>query len=275
MHFYQYRQSLITGLFILTGYFYSNGQTIFNLEPEMPAPIAALAQQPGLKSWYDKTAKTWCSIYNDNKAVYIHLTIADLLQQKKIVENGIELWIDVKGRKKKNTGISFPLPATHPANDRTPPSNESTFPFPQTDNANPLEKTTIRQQLRSLVPLQREMRLTGFVEELNGIQNANHPSGLHVSLQFKQDTLIYLATIPFQALSRPVPFNTAITIGIIEKGMSRKGLEGNEMPDFGDPPGDGMMPPPGPPPGDVFSAGENAQQMWKDDIIWYRFTIRR
>lgn len=118
MQFFQFRQSLITGLFIVTGYFYSNGQTIFNLEPELPAPIAALAQQPGLKSWYNKTAKTWCCIYNDHNAVYIQLSITDLLQQKKVVENGIELWVDVKGKRKRNTGIIFPLSATYAAKDQ-------------------------------------------------------------------------------------------------------------------------------------------------------------
>lgn len=262
MHFYQYRQSLITGLLFMTGYFYSNGQTIINLEPEMPAPVAALAQQPGLKSWYNKTTRTWCSIYNDNKTVYIQLSITDLLQQKKVVENGIELWIDIKGKKKKNTGIIFPWAATLPTNDHPSSRNDNKFPGPPDDNAKAPEKTAIRQQLKSLASLQREMKLKGFVDELNGIQNANHPSGLHVSLQFKHDTLIYRAIIPLQTLGRPVSFNTNITIGIVEKGVLPA-------------PGDDMMPPPGPQPDEAFSPGDNAKQFLADDIIWYRFTLRR
>lgn len=219
MQFFQFRQSLITGLFILTGYFYSNGQTIFNLEPELPGPIAALAQQPGLKSWYNKTAKTWCCIYNDHNAVYIQLSITDLLQQKKVVDNGIELWVDVKGKRKRNTGIKFPLPA--------------------------------------------------------GTQNAKHPSGIHVSLAYDHDILIYQAIIPFQALGRPVSMNTDMKIGIVAKGLLPAGYIGIEMPDFGEQPIDGMMLPPGPPPGEAFSAEENGKHPRKDDIVWYRFTVRR
>jgi len=277
MHFYQFRKSLITGLFILTGYFSSSAQTIINLEPELPAPIATLAQQAGLKSWYDKTARTWCCMYNDNKAVYIQLSIADLLQQKKIVENGIELWIDVKGKKKRNTSITFPLPVTPPANHHAAPSSDMKFPFSPPDNEKPLDRTAIRQQLKALVSLQREMRLKGFVDELNGVQNAKHPSGLQVSLQFHHDTLIYLAAIPFQALSRPVSFTTPMTIGIVEKGMLAARFNGNGMPDLGEPPGDDMMPPPGPLPDEAFytEGNANAQQLWKDDMIWYRFTVKR
>ncbi len=219
MQIFQFRQSLITGLFILTGYFYSNGQTVFNLEPELPAPIAALAQQPGLKSWYNKTAKTWCCIYNDHNAVYIQLSITDLLQQKKVVENGIELWVDVKGKRKKNTSIKFPLPG--------------------------------------------------------GTKNVQHPSGLHVTLAYDHDTLIYQAIIPFQALGRPVSINADMNIGIVAKGMLPAGFVGMEMPDLDEPPGDGMMLPQGPPPGEVFSVEENAKQFRKDDIVWYRFTVRR
>jgi hypothetical protein len=275
MQIFQFRQTLITGLFILTGYFYSNGQTIINLEPELPDPIAALAQQPGLKSWYNKTAKTWCCIYNDHNAVYIQLSITDLLQQKKVVENGIELWIDVKGKKKRNTGIIFPLPETKTANNFTTHANESAFSFPPNESARPLAKTATRQQLKSLVSLQREMKLKGFMDELNGTQNAKHPSGLQVSLQYDHDTLIYQATIPFQALDRPVSFNTPMNIGIAAKGMLPAGFVGSDMPDFGEPPGDGMMPPPGPPSGEAFSAAENEKQFRKDDITWYRFTVRR
>jgi hypothetical protein len=275
MQIFQFRQSLITGLFILTGYFYSNGQTVFNLEPELPAPIAALAQQPGLKSWYNKTAKTWCCIYNDHNAVYIQLSTTDLLQQKKVVENGIELWIDVKGKRKRNTGIIFPLPAAHATNDHANHPNERQFPFPPTENASPLEKAAMRQQLKSLVSLQREMKLKGFMDELNGTQNAKHPSGLHVSLAYDHDTLIYQATIPFQALGRPVSINADMNIGIVAKGMLPAGFVGMEMPDLDEPPGDGMMLPQGPPPGEVFSAEGNAKQFRKDDIVWYRFTVRR
>ncbi|HEX6432306.1 MAG TPA: hypothetical protein VF008_31655 [Niastella sp.] len=270
MQIFQFRQTLITGLFILTGYFYSNGQTIINLEPELPDPIAALAQQPGLKSWYNKTAKTWCCIYNDRNAVYIQLSITDLLQQKKVVENGIELWIDVKGKKKRNTGIIFPLPE-HTASNYTTHQNESGFPFPTTESARPLAKTATRQQLRSLVSGQTEMKLKGFMNELNGTQNAKHPSGLQVSLQYDHDTLIYQATIPFQALDRPVSFNSAMNIGIVAKGMLPAGFVGIDMPDLGEQPGDGMMPPPG----EAFSAAENTKQFRKDDITWYRFTVRR
>ena len=59
--------------------------------------------------------------------------------------------------------------------------------------------------------------------------------------------------------------NAPLSIGIIGKDMLPAGAEGNGMPDFGEPSGKGMMPPPGKPPGE-----EDITQLWKDDVIWYR-----
>lgn len=272
MHFYQLRRSILTGLFISTGYLFSNAQAVINLEPEIPAPVAALSQQPGLKSWYDKPSKTLCCMYNDQKAVYIQLAITDLLQQKKVIENGIELWIDSKGKKKKHTGLLFPLPASQPAAGHFPAPDDDQVFTPPTPSNRPNEKA-IRQQLKVQAMQQHEMKVIGFIDELNGTQNAKHSSGLQASLQFNNDTLIYQAVIPFQAMAKPVPNNTALTIGIIAKGMLPGNFGGNGMPDFDGPP-DGMMPPPGPPPGEGEDDEAPIQQLWKDDLIWYRYVVR-
>lgn len=272
MHFYQLRRSILTTLFISGSYLYSSAQAVINLEPEMPAPVAALSKQPGLKSWYDKTSKMLCCMYNDQKAVYIQLAITDLLQQKKVIENGIELWIDSKGKKKKHTGLLFPLPASQPAAGHMPTPNESMPAFtPPTENIHPNDKE-IRQQLIAQAMQQREMKVIGFNDELNGTQNAKHPSGLQASLQFNHDTLIYEAIIPFHTLAKPVSNNTTLTIGIIAKGMLPGNSGGNGMPEFDGPP-DEMMPPPGPPPGEA-PDDEVRVQLWKDDLIWYRYVVR-
>jgi len=277
------RQLVATGLLLFAGYSYSIAQNVINLEPELPATIANTQQGPG-KTWYDKTSSTWCTVTNNNQAVTVQLVITDCWQQKKIIDNGLEIWIDAKGKKKKSTGIAFPMAPTppsannkQPANNNQSPANNHPVAFePEAQHSN--DQQAMRKQLQNKVSQQREMQLTGFIDELNGIQNCNHASGLQVSLQFVHDTLIYQATIPFQTFAKPPGFNVPISIGIIEKGIQLQGPGSNGMPDF-DGPSDGaggMMPPPGPPPG-MDEQGEEedgARQFWQDDEVWYKFVVK-
>lgn len=235
--------------------------------------LVATAQQNSGKEWYDAVSKTWYNIHNDNKAVYIQLTLTDPLQQKKIIENGVEIWVDAKGKRKKNMGVAFPLTTTSPAGMQQPPAAPQQ---PQGDKQSPNE--SLKERIGQL----REMKVTGFASDLNGVQNSNHPSGLQTSLQFSNDTLVYLAVIPFQTMGRPVGFNTPISIGIVQKGrLSQMQGPGGGMPDFGGEPGggDGMAPPPGPPPGGMGGPDDdeddsNRRQLWEDNEVWYRFVLK-
>lgn len=271
------RQLVATSLLLFAGYSYSIAQNVINLEPELPATIANNQQGPG-KTWYDKTSKTWCTVTNNNQAVMVQLVITDYWQQKKIIDNGLEIWIDAKGKKKKSTGIAFPMAPTPPsANNNQPPANNHPVAFEPGDQHAGADQQAMRKQLQNKISQQREMQLTGFTDELNGIQNCNHTSGLQVSLQFVHDTLVYQATIPFQTFAKPPGFNTPVSIGIIEKGIQLQGPGGNGTPDFDGPPdGGGMMPPPGPPPGmdEQGNEEDGARQLWQDDEVWYKFTLK-
>lgn len=267
------RQLMATGLLLFTGYCYSFAQKVMNLEPEVPATIA-LSQQDHGKVWYDNNSKTWCSIHNNDKALYIQLVIADPLQQQKVIENGIEIWIDAKGKKKKSTGIAFPLPAKPSAAGSNQPSfDQRTAPPAPTPSTG---KQAPTQLLKSRLSMQREMQLTGFLNELNGVQNCDHPSGLHVSMQFDNDTLVYQAVIPFQTMTKPIGFNTPVSIGIIQKGRLLQ--PSGDMPGFGEPGEEGMMPPPGPPPGmdaPDEDDDDHMRQLWEDNIVWYKVVCRK
>ncbi|HSC39125.1 MAG TPA: hypothetical protein VLD19_14685 [Chitinophagaceae bacterium] len=70
----------------------------------------APAAPPPIKMRYDEDAKTGYSVSNSDRLLKVRLWIADPLQQAKIMENGLELWIDTKGKKNKITGILYPLP---------------------------------------------------------------------------------------------------------------------------------------------------------------------
>lgn len=58
---------------------------------------------------YDQKSKFYYLLANDNNSLYIKAVIADELLQKKIVAFGNTIWIDKNGKRKRKTGIQFPL----------------------------------------------------------------------------------------------------------------------------------------------------------------------
>lgn len=225
-----------------------------------------------VKKNYDEDARVWYAVYNLGGILHVYLAVVDPTEQRKILNSGMELWIDTKGKKNKTTGIAFPI-NTHTADERPAqgpppgfngpggPGGFDNQRGPDTNNIKALEKTIAQQ---------REMKLTGFKPELNGLQNVMHPSGIQVSLYFIKDTLVYDAQLPLNTLTDPPSLNSHISIGFIAKGMAMPDFGGGQMP----PPdggggGDGMPPPGGPPPG----GGEDRMRLFQDDIIWYKFSL--
>ena len=176
---------------------------------------------PGVKIQYDEYAKSWYSIYSNGGAIHVYLAVADTLQQRKITANGIELWIDTKGRKRKKTGILFPYAG----------------------------KT--------------EMKLVGFTDELNGIQNSIHASGLRLTIHLNDlGVLIYEAQVPLAVFSKPPAMNTRINIGIAEKGMPLPNFDMHEMPPQSAIPAD--EPP---------TMADMDIHLFEDTTIWHKFTL--
>jgi hypothetical protein len=220
-----------------------------------------------VKKNYDGDSKSWYAVYNTGSVIHVYLAVTDPLQQRKIVTNGMEIWIDTKGKKNKKTGIFFPF-NTHQANERpmqgSPPGFNGPGGF---DNHNGPDTNNV-QMLTKSIAQKREMKLIGFKEDLNGVQNINHPSGISVSLYFIKDTLVYDAQLPVNTLSEPLLVNSRISVCLIEKGMAMSDFDGGQLPPDGG--GDGMMPPPGgPPPG-----GEDGMRLFQDNTIWYKFSLQ-
>jgi len=68
-----------------------------------------LGEWPADKLTTDKTTNTRYAIDNDNKMLYLAITISDKSLQQRVMQKGMSLFIDVKGKKKVNRGVQFPL----------------------------------------------------------------------------------------------------------------------------------------------------------------------
>jgi len=68
-----------------------------------------LAEWPADKLTTDKTTNTRYAVDNDNQVLYLAITISDKSLQQRVMQKGMSLFIDVKGKKKVNRGVQFPL----------------------------------------------------------------------------------------------------------------------------------------------------------------------
>lgn len=223
--------------------------------------------QAEIKKQYDEDALTWYAVYNDSNAIYVHITITDSLQKRKVLQNGMELWIDGKGKKNKITGIMFPLS-----------TRANTYPGGGDRNAAggpPLFSKNADSDIQRLIISKTEAELKGFTGVPDGKQNINQLTRTTISLHILHDTLVYDAVIPFSTFAYQ-PSKSAVSVGIIEKGIQLPGFGdmGGGPPDGdmgGPPPGDGggMMPPPGDvPPGEI-----DMRRLYETNSIWYKLKL--
>lgn len=216
---------------------------------------------------YDNTTKFIYAVSNDATAIYIAIKAADRAQQMKIVQGGMEIWLDDKAKKKKSIGVKFPLGG----GDMAMPAARNT------GNAPDPNERRLQMKLKML-----KMELTGFKEDINGLHD------IYSNVQVKpvidwddQDNMIYEVAIPFAALDETAGANlNTISIGIFIKGV-RMEQGGGGMPGGGRPAGGGPPPGGGGPPGGMRGGGggmpdrSEMENMSKDNSFWTKYTIAK
>ncbi len=214
------------------------------------------------KRIYNEAARSWYGVYYSSDTLYICITVTDQLQQRKLVMNGLEVWIDPKGKRNKKTGILYPFRAVSHQEERLPEGKTPSLAGGDTLQGISDQLPSLEKQLAQ----QHEMRLTGLKEELNGVQNNFHPSGIRMSFSFVKDTLLCQAQLPINTLIEHPDLYSRWSVGLIEKGSPMTFFGGDPLPPAGT--GDGMMPPPGPLP-----PGEDGMRIFEDNAIWFRLPL--
>lgn len=74
-------------------------------------------------SYYDPDTKIRYDIYNSDSVLFIRFDVSDQLTMHKIFTRGLEVYIDSTGKRKTNTGISYPVPGAFMEKSVIPPSN--------------------------------------------------------------------------------------------------------------------------------------------------------
>lgn len=247
-----------------------------------PEQVSTAAQKPYIKQQYDEDAFTWYGVTSDDKNIYVHLAVKDSVQKRKLLQNGMELWVDSKGKKNKVTGIMFPLGEKVNMYPGGGNRNAAGGP-PPSFSANAGNGKNADSILQQLISKQKDAELKGFAGDINGRQPLEKLQGFTIALGVQHDTLMYDAAIPFSSLAQAADKGT-VSIGIFEKGIEMPGFDGGgpggdgDGPGGGGPPGGGGGPPPGGggfgPPGDgPPGGGIDFKRLFQTNVIWYKLKL--
>lgn len=240
-----------------------------------PEQVGTGGGEVNFKPKYDEDAFTWYGAYTKDNNLYIRITIQDSLQKRKVLQNGMEVWIDVKGRKNKETGIMFPL--GEKANIYPGGGNRNAAGGPPpflnfSEKGSKNEDSAIRQ----LVSTKKDVVLKGFAGGGSDTQNIAALTGTRVILAIAHDTLVYDAVVPFASLKRQPAANSTVSIGIVEKGVDLPGFGGpmdggpgsDDIGGGGPPPGGGMMPP-----GEDNDGGFDFKRLFQINVTWVKVKL--
>lgn len=214
-------------------------------------------------SQYDKDSKTFYAVANDEQSLHFIMRITEPTQQMKILQAGMDVYIDLGGKKSKLVGIKYPLKSeatTEPSamggrNGTTPDRNKMVL---------------------KIINEKNQLELTGFKNNLNGKQELINATVIKPTIGFEEgNIMIYELTIPFTAFAMPVSYGSTVNIGVFFNGIEMPAMGNGSMPSGGSP-GGGMRPSGGGMPGGGMSRGGSApdmSQMTRTTSFWYKFIL--
>ena len=170
----------------------ANAQTKHNLLP----PPANVAIDGSLADWgdslrYRNTEKNISYTFaNDKENLYAVIRIDDRLEQARVLNAGITLSIDTRGKKKESFGITFPL--------RYPGSPAATF-IDHLDNGGDVTKQERDELMRERITTLRSIRMTGFKDIENEMITTSNTYGIKAAINYDaKGNLVYEAAIPLK-----------------------------------------------------------------------------
>lgn len=163
---------------------------------ESTTPASAVTIDAHIEDWNDVVRKVddeafSMGVLNDDEYLYVALYFTDQQSTSQIMRNGLILWLDHEGGKKKNIGIRFPLGMA--AGDR-----------PQGQRPNATGRAAGDPSLNPEIMSERLARQTSEVEILlDGDEHGNRFQiesvlGLDVKASVEYGALIYEMRIPLQ-----------------------------------------------------------------------------
>ncbi len=141
--------------------------------------------------YYDDKSKLNFSISNDGTNLYFCIRATETETQKGIIRNGLQIFIDTTGGKRKEMGIQFPViqrrgEGKDASDEKEPLQDPSTAAF------------GLHKQYSTA---SKQMKITGFPGGINGTADMPNLYGINAYLNWDTNhIMIYEAAIPIKAL---------------------------------------------------------------------------
>jgi hypothetical protein len=188
---------------------------------------------------------------NDGTNLYVAIQIEDFRQQVKIMRMGMRFFIDVKGKKKENTGIEFPVKRDQ---QTTPPASH--------------DKKSIRE---SMVMNMIMLRLFGF----EGLDEPKDQSLLmknsaNVAYSFDDSDIMHIEyRIPLAMIDKPGELKDKT----ISLGWKINGIDASSVPAGANFSGRHAPGRPPRPTGGKGGQQPNIEKLMKEQYIWSKYTL--
>lgn len=168
-----------------------SSKTIGNMQP----PPANIIIDGNLSEWGDslrylsEEKKIPYTLANDQQNLYVAIRINDRLEQARIINAGITLSIDPKGKKKETFTMTFPL---------SEPGSKPQFGFRKDDNGE-LTQQDRDELARERLTTLRDIKVTGFKDIEYDMITTSNTYGIKAAINYDADgDLIYEAAIPLK-----------------------------------------------------------------------------
>jgi hypothetical protein len=192
------RISLLAGAFVFVLIFSGCSPALVSPLTWQSTPVVAdgkLTEWKAPLRFYDSNSKLNYVVTNDKENLYICIRIPDEQSQMKIMRAGMDIWIDTTGKKNKQVGISFPLPAKARSSEE---GSENRSEYKRG------EKGNTGRWRKKLLDESNEILLTGFNQPMNGLTARQNTYGLNIGINWDTNNImIYEAVIPFRTFYKP------------------------------------------------------------------------
>jgi hypothetical protein len=168
------------------------------------------SEWPANKFEQDNATNIKYAVDNDAANLYIALIVPDFRSQIKMMKQGMELYIDVKGKKRQDKGIEFPV--------------RKAGNFSSNDYQNSQRQKPDIKEIRSMMGLNLlSLQLIGFSDEELKDQNLMQPGSANIQYTWDDADIMYIEySIPLNLFG-----NNSLNQKIISIGWKLNGGEAN------------------------------------------------
>ena len=163
---------------------------------------------------------------NDDKNLYIVMTIPDFGEQMKIMRNGMKIFIDLKGKKKEGKGVEFPIQGEAGSSGLSSPN------FASKDASEEQSKKLDKKTARSILSLAIvAYRLFGFGGNEKDDQGLMTPGSVNIAYKWDESDQMHIEyNIPLELLGKSSSLDKKeLSIGWKINGFDRpEGLHNSE-----------------------------------------------